>query len=392
MKFMYMTTTRITKALRTAFIVAAGLAGAPALAQDSTKKETTFYTFVYNQVPESCSYPVIGLVNMAEGNQHGFQLGFTNINQKNFKGTQIGFTNVVGGTTKGSQIGFINAGKDSLKGAQVGYVNIVTDKVDGAQIGFINVSKNSVEGAQIGYVNVASEKVKGAQVAFVNINIGETQGSQVGYVNIATENTKGAQVGFVNATVKESKGSQVGFVNVAGTSNGSQIGFINVADSIGSGVPIGFISIAGKGGYYALEASTNELYPTNLSFKIGTPHFYTLFTGSYNPDFKQEYAIGAGFGSKFQLSRRFYFNPEVMIQNTVTEESQMFLSFAPNLGFSLSDHWSLVAGPSVVWSHLDNDNNKEDVLYKPSFTLYENNIDARNRVHVGARFAIRYKF
>lgn len=394
---MTQTSTNIKKAAKLAFIAVAGLGITPALAQKDTsaKKETSFYTFVYNQVPDNCNYPVVGLVNMAEGNQKGFQLGVSNINLKNFAGTQIGFTNVVGGNTKGAQVGFVNASKDSIKGAQVGYVNIVTNKVDGAQVGFVNVSKEEIQGAQVGYVNVASKKVEGTQVAFVNVNAGETQGAQIGYVNVATQKTEGAQVGFVNATAKSSTGSQVGFVNVAGGSlKGSQVGFINVADSISDGTPIGFISIVRKDGFYALEASSNELFPANLSFKIGTPHFYTLFTGSYNPDFKKQYAIGAGFGSRFQLSHRLYFNPEAMIQNTITkeeQESQMFVSFAPNLGFALSKHWSFLAGPSLVWSHLDNDN-KEDVLYKPSFSLYENNLDARNRIHVGARFAVRYNF
>jgi len=387
----------IKKAAKLAFIGIAGIGITPALAQKDTsaKKETTFYTFVYNQVPDNCGYPVVGVVNMSEGSQKGLQLGMSNINEKNFTGTQIGVANVVSGSTKGAQVGVVNASKDSIKGAQVGYVNIVTSKVDGAQVGFVNVSKEEMQGAQVGYVNVASQKVNGSQVAFVNVNVGETEGAQIGYVNVTTKKTEGAQVGFVNAIGQSSTGSQVGFLNIAaGALKGSQVGFINIADSVSDGVPVGFISIVRKDGFYAFEASSNELFPANLSFKIGTPHFYTLFTGSYNPDFKKQFAIGAGFGSRFQLSRRFYFNPEAMIQNTITKEdreSQMFVSFAPNLGFALDKHWSFLAGPSVVWSHLDNDT-KEDVLYKPSFSLYENNIDARNRIHVGARFAVRYNF
>lgn len=390
-----------------AAILFTGLFTTNAFAQDSARKETTFYTFVFNQVPEHFNYPLIGLVNMAEGNQHGVQVGFTNINQKNINGTQVGFTNVVSGATNGMQVGFVNAGKDSLKGAQVGYINLLTDKVNGAQVGFINAAKKSVDGAQVGFINVASQEVDGMQVAFVNANIGATNGAQVGYVNVSSKDIKGAQVGFVNhanqkltgtqvgfvnTAIKESKGTQVGFVNVSAHNlKGSQIGFINVVDSISGGVPLGFLSIIRKGGYYALEAGANELYPANLSFKIGMRQLYTSFQSSYNPDFKNEFALGAGIGSLLQLSNRLYFNPEAMIQHTIDKNTHMFVSLATNLGFAVSDHWSVVAGPSVTWSHLDNDNT-ETVSYKPAFSLYKNTIDTRNRIHVGARFAIRYNF
>jgi hypothetical protein len=407
MKFMYMTHRTIDRLTKSALILMATTLAWGANAQDSTKKETTFYTVVFNEVPDSFNAPLIGLVNMAEGNQKGLQLGVTNINGKNFRGTQIGFTNAIGGKGRGSQIGNVNVARDSFKGAQVGYINIVTDKVKGAQVGFVNAAKKSVDGAQVSYVNVASQGVDGAQVGFVNVSAGKVDGAQVGYVNVATKDTKGAQVGFVNHTNKEltgtqvgyvnvvrkeTKGSQIGFVNVAAKPiRGSQVGFINIADSISHGVPVGFLSFVRKGGFYALEASTNELYPANLSFKIGVRKLYTTFNASYNPDFKNEYAFGMGFGTNLSLSKRLYLNPEAIIQNTVNKESQMFVSLATNLGFSITDHWSVVAGPTVVWSHLDNDD-KEAVLQKPSFSLYKEKIDARNQIHVGGRFALRYNF
>src|SRR6185369_14100800 len=92
-----------------AFIVASVIS-CSLFGQDTTKNKNAsvrkpdyFYTFAYNQVPENYNHPVIGVMNIGDGNHKGFQLGFANLNQKNFRGTQMGFTNAIGGTGKGDR-------------------------------------------------------------------------------------------------------------------------------------------------------------------------------------------------------------------------------------------------------------------------------------------------
>jgi hypothetical protein len=349
------------KKLKLTLALVATMMSAIAFAQDSTKKDITLYTFIFNQVPENFKFPVIGLINVGEGNQQGTQIGFTNITQKNFNGAQVGFTNAIGAAGKGAQIGFVNATKDEFKGAQIGYVNAVGNKVNGAQIGFVNACKDSLHGVQIGHVNVAGKKVHGAQVGFVNVVNDSFKGAQIGHVNVARR-----------------------------TIYGTQIGFVNVADSIGSGVPIGFISVVRKGGYQAIEVGYSELYPVNVSFKIGVKKFYTSFIGSFNPDFKDQFAVGAVFGSMLPITKSLYFNPEAMSQVTFKKDPFHIVSLSPQLCYSVSDKWSVVAGPSVTWMNKSHKSTEE--FNKPSFSLYENKIDAQNRIHVGAKVAVRFAF
>jgi hypothetical protein len=377
-------------------------------APDTTGRGHTLYTFIFNQVPQNSDIPLVGVVNIAEGNQEGFQLGVTNLNQRNFKGAQIGFSNVIGGSATAAQLGFVNAARYSFEGGQIGYVNIVAESMKGAQIGFVSAARKSVNGAQVSFVNVGSAGVEGAQVGGVNVCAGNINGFQVGQVNVATKHAEGAQVGFINVSqtldgaqvgfintaAGNVNGSQVGFINVVpNTLKGAQIGFINIADSISDGVPLGFLSIVKKGGFCAAEISANELYPVNVSFKIGVKPLYTTFGASYNPDFKRSFALGAGIGSIIDLSKYFYLNPEVISMTSVEREEnhQFFLTLSTLLGCSFSKHVSIAAGPSFTWTYMERDNS-ERVFYKPAASLYEHTIDNRNRLHAGGRVALRFHF
>lgn len=376
-------------------------------AQDTTKTNSTFYTVIFNQVPEHFKFPLIGLVNLAEGNQDGVQIGFTNVNQKNFSGTQVGFANTVGGSTQGAQVGFVNLSKDSVDGVQVGYINTsggavsgmqvgfingCKDSLDGGQVGFVNLSGKSTNGAQVGFLNGTKDSVDGAQVGFVNLAGKSSNGAQVGFVNMCRDSFDGAQIGFVNVVTQELKGAQIGFVNVTPkTVHGGMVGFINVADSVTSGVPVGFLSIIKKGGYQAIEVGATELYPANVSFKIGVRQLYTTFGMAYNPDHFREFAWTAGFGSVIRISNRFFFNPEITSSQVITSNNaQHTLGAGLQFGYKFTQKWSVIAGPSVVWQQRD-ENDARD-MYKPLFSISRNKIDTENHLVVGARLSIRYAF
>lgn len=379
-----------------------------ASAQDSTNRRSThFYTGIYNELPEYVSYPVIGVVNICNGNQRNAQVGFTNVNQKNLSGVQVGFSNAAGGRVNGSQVGFVNVCRDSLTGAEIGFINLATNGTDGAQVGFVNLTRGYVEGAQVGYVNIATTSAEGAQVGFVNGCRDSMEGVQVGFVNAIGNNADAAQVGFINGVAGQTEGAQIGFVNVAaGNMDGAQVGFvnitgkkhkglqlgfINVSDSLEDGIPFGFVSFVRKGGFMAKEISASEMYPLNLAFKTGVPLFYTTFIASFNPDLRHRFALGGGIGSNLRISNTFFFNPEALSQFTVERRTQQITSLNTLVGLTFAKRISLLAGPNLVWVHKSR-NNDTNTLYEPLTSLYHEKLDARNSLHIGMKGALRISF
>ncbi|UCS92375.1 hypothetical protein KZP23_16945 [Echinicola marina] len=337
-------------------IVAILLSLPTVLLAQSEHTSRVVYTGIYNQVPDNFAYPLIGFINHAQGNHKGAQVGFLNMNEQDFKGSQISFVNTNGGSLDGTQIGFSNTNVDQIHGVQTGFINTTAKNLIGTQIGFVNTAVKSSDGAQIGFVNTAGEDLKGTQI------------------------------GFVNISPKEVTGAQIAFVNIVKKLNSVQIGFLNYTDSIGpSAVPIGFLSIIRKGGYKALEIGFTETHPINVAFKIGVPKFYTTLNTAFNPDFKNAFALGGGFGSVMGLGPILYFNPEVYYINHIGSNKDM-ARLNLNFGFTLGQKIDLIVGPSVVWSGT----NRPNDFVEPIFNIYKENIDYRNELLLGLNAALRY--
>ncbi|AGA79874.1 LA_2272 family surface repeat-containing protein [Echinicola vietnamensis] len=318
---------------------------------------TPIYTVMYNQAPEGFNYPLIGFVNQANGNHKGAQIGFINTNTLGFTGAQIGFVNTIGDFQNGLQLGFVNTTDGPVNGLQAGFINTSTDSVNGTQLGFINTQVHASTGLQAGFINTSTGKLNGAQVGFVNIN------------------------------PKEVTGAQIGFVNSTGKLGTLQLGFVNYADSLEKGgFPLGFLSVVRKGGYQAVEVGYNELFPYNVSVKIGIPAFYTSFNGAYNPDFNDEFAVGAGFGSLISLGPVFFINPEayylyqIHAENSITRASL-------NFGVTLGERVQLLAGPSAAWIWYAHD---YDVI-DPAFSFYRERFDENDELVIGLNAALRIK-
>lgn len=358
------------------------------LAQDTTRQKNNMglYTFFVNIIPGDYHFPLLGFINQAQGNHTSLEAGFMNATRKNFIGAQLGFINTVGQNITGIQAGFINTGGDSLLGTQAGFVNTIKSNGVGTQLGFTNTAGGYLYGIQAGFLNTVGDSVSGIQAGFVNAGAHQVMGSQFGFVN-TTKKLIGMQAGFSN-TANELEGTQIGFVNTARKVKGFQLGFINVADTVEGGMPFGFLSFVKKGGYAAAEASVTEMYPYNLSFKIGIQKFYTVFTTSYNPEHPDPFAIGAGFGAVFPLGNRFYLNPEALSQNNIGDFTQQNVSFTPYLGFVVLKKFHVVAGPSVVWNCIYDGNE----FYKPLFSFSNDEIDNKNRIITGLRVGVRYNF
>lgn len=332
----------------------------PALtrAESETQNGPVIYSGIVNSVPDGFNLPLIGFINLGRGSHITAQVGFVNTVKSDLTGTQVGFINALGG---------------SMLGTQIGYVNTTGRDVLGGQVGFINTSAGEVVGPQIGFVNTAAKKSKSIQV---------------GFVNTCGDSLKGAQIGFVNTVARQSEVAQVGFVNTARVIKGFQVGFINLADSIECGAPIGFLSIVKKGGYHALELSVTEMYPVNLSYKIGISRLYTTFVLSYDPFTKNSMAFGAGLGSVIPLGKRFSLVPEYISQNQLFNGWQQIHSLSVQAAYHFSSHFSVLAGPSMVWQY----GNLPDRLNDPFFSFSKRAIDLRGNLITGARLAVRYTF
>jgi len=336
------------------------------LAQGSGKNGKLIYTFGLNDVPNGCNLPLIGFVNTAHGDQKSVHVGFINTNARDLTGAQIGFVNTVGRNMDGLQVAFINTTGADQRGLQTGFINTIGDDAQGFQVGFINAIGGKMQGSQVGFIN-AVEKMEGFQVGFVN----------------GTKTMKGFQVGFING-VERILGSQVGFINGTRILTGLQLGFINKVETVTHGLPIGFLSFVRHGGYQALEFSFNEMYPYNVSYKIGMNRFYTFPVVSYNPKLVDPWAIGFGAGSVIPMNDEVFFNPELTWQTLVSGDFQQVTSLGLQFGHAFTENLDFLAGPSVVWNRT--------TANDPLFSLHNWDLDGTNRIHAGLRAAVRYRF
>jgi hypothetical protein len=342
-------------------VLSTSIAGLNFAQENQQNDGINLYTFFLNIINEQFRFPLIGFVNIAGGSHSLPQIGFVNWNQNNFRTLQMGFINTVGGDTEGLQLGFVNTTIKSFTGVQMGFVNTVGGDTEGLQLGFVNTTVKSFTGAQIGFVNTA-----------------------VG------ENVGGLQLGFVNTTINKFSGAQISFVNITKHLNGLQLGFINYTDSIEKGIPIGFLSIVRNGGYKAIELGISEISPFNVSFKIGVERFYTTFIVSYNPfreSIRDQIIWGAGFGTIIPLGATFFINPELTAHNGINENFQ-HTSFVPYFGYNILPNLSVVAGPSVIWAYAKENKDMEN----PFYHIFEYTINDDNKLYLGTRIAIRFRW
>lgn len=306
------------------------------------ERETVVYTFFINKIPHQTNIPMIGFINLAEGDQSTIQVGFINTIGRNLDGIQIGFVNVTGGSLNGIQTGFVNTAGADVTGPQIGFVNICGNSMTGVQTGFVNVSGNMMEGPQIG---------------------------------------------FVNMTENDIEGIQVGFVNKSKSLDGLQIGFVNVTDTLKSGIPVGFISYVKHGGYKAVEVSASNEYPLNISFKTGVKQLYSSVMLSHNPDYDREYSIAAGLGTIIPAGRSWAFNPELISRSLVKNKNYyQSLRFAPNVILWYNGPINLITGFTV---NLDSGNKIEN-FYDPAYSLFEYELNHKNRLTIGMQIGLRY--
>ena len=248
----------------------------------------------------------------------------------------------------------------------------------------INVVPDKYNKPLIGIANFAFGNHKGFQSGIFNWNQNNFNGFQISVLNIVKKNTSGLQIGVVNTCADSLKGIQLGFINATKNRNGTQIGLINYADTVTSGSGIALLSFVRKG-YQALELGVSEMYPFNLSYKIGLKNAYN----SVNYSFKDaEYPVfGFGLGTMVFLNKHFYINPDFSLQNGILKSKQGIMSLIVKFSYAITKKIHISAGPSAVWSYA-----REGIIYKPLYSIYEYPIDERNKIVIGLRCSIRYNF
>lgn len=176
-----------------------------------------------------------------------------------------------------------------------------------------------------------------------------------GVYNVNLKSTKGVQIaGVMNYSGNSSKALQIaGVLNIAKEVSGVQIGLINISDSC-AGVPIGLINIVKHGGKHEFEIAFAETLNTAVSFKLGTNHFYTIFSGGVNfLNSTPEYAAGIGFGTDIKFRDKSWGNQIEVISYGITTNGKFAqgLNMLTQLKYSVSKeftpHFKVFAGPTI---------------------------------------------
>jgi hypothetical protein len=179
---------------------------------------------------------------------------------------------------------------------------------------------------------------------------------------------------------------------------GVQFGIINIVGEDKGVVPIGLINVV-KGGYYALELVAGEVLHTNVNYKMGVERFYTVFKiGSSWHDDNTAFSAGIGFGSMLTLAEKHRISMDLSVSNIIYNEewesNDNYLSkFDLTYSYSLGEHVSLLAGPSLNWyaSEMSLDDG-HSILSIPSHAHQFNCDDYQSWAWVGFNAGISYRF
>lgn len=256
--------------------------------------------------------------------------------------------------TQGSQFTFAyplgTNGTDAISTSNKFSLNVlygVNGGLNGLEIGgLLNYNHGEVNGVQLaGVANVNKEYTNGLMWASCfNLTLDDARGVQLADLNMATGDFTGVQAGVFNYA-RRLKGVQLGLINIVGEDNGA--------------LPIGLINVV-RGGYYELEFVAGEVLYTNVNYKMGVEHFYTIFKlGSSRYQGDPVYSFGLGFGTMLTLAEKHKISMDLSANHIVfNEEWNSDDNFLSKLDityrYSLGDHVSLLAGPSFNWYTSEN--------------------------------------
>jgi len=160
------------------------------------------------------------------------------------------------------------------------------------------------------------------------------------------------QIATVNNATADYTGVQIGCVNYAHRLDGVQIGVVNIVDDGENAIPIGLINVV-RNGHYELEVLYGDALYTNVNYKMGVEHFYTIFKlGFSSYENNPVYSTGIGFGTIVTLAEKHKVSIDLSANQIIynhewKEDGNNFLTKLDlNYKLGLGEHVSLVAGPS----------------------------------------------
>lgn len=211
-----------------------------------------------------------------------------------------GFGNVNFGDVEGIQVaGYFNINKGFLNGIQIsGGVNLNNNSSQGLQISSLaNANSGSFDGVQItGLINFNgnSENQKPSEICQIS-----------SLANISLSKVDGVQIsGLLNYAGDSSQGLQISLINISKNFNGTQIGLINISSDTTNTTSIGLINFF-KNGLKQISLSYTDLNNIDISLKLGSRAFYTIFKAGIFYNYKNFfYSTGFGVGTSFCLNQK----------------------------------------------------------------------------------------
>ena len=278
----------------------------------------------------------------------------------------------------------VNITNDGFPLPLVGVVNIAHGNHSIAELGVLNINTGSFFGIQAGVINFTGADLLGLSAGVVNVS-GSGHGAHAGVANISFNGFSGLQTGVLNFSGGDTYGIQAGVVNFADTMTGAQIGLINIVTNGENTVPIGLLPIVLQNGYYALELSIKDLYPVNVSVKMGVKKLYTSIGFSYDFNTNMFY-VGGGMGTIIDMDERLFFNVELNSHTAINHNGYLLTSAEPALGFNLTSNLSLIAGPLIEYEYIKDGSNNSRFFKLAAF-----DIDESSAIVIGAKAALRFR-
>ncbi|QES88679.1 LA_2272 family surface repeat-containing protein [Rhizosphaericola mali] len=215
------------------------------------------------------------------------------------------------------------------------------------------------KGIQIaGVINLIDKSMSGIQIAGLHNYVGDT--------------SKGIQLSAIlNKTEGLSNGVQLAAINRSHKLKGVQIGIINVADS-SVGWTIGPLNFANMNHFPRISYFTNNLFFSNVSFKLGNEKLYFVANTGASYINKKRYYVSVGFGHDFRLSQKLSLSTVLTygrMRNFVYSDGHQYgifdkkptasyarntenalIQLQSNLNFSISQNTSLFIGPTFNYT------------------------------------------
>lgn len=270
--------------------------------------------------------------------------------------------------------------------------------VDGFELGGVmNLNNGDVNGFQLGGVgNLDRGSANGMIFAGVlNVSQGSSGAMLAGTVNLNLAGGRGIQASVLNVTVQDFIGLQLGVTNYAGFLTGTQVGVVNIAMGAEGGTPFGLVSYV-KDGFFQLEVMTGDVIYSNINYKMGVRHLYTIYKIGYtqykgNP----AYTYGLGFGTNLLISDQHNFSLDasssyIAYDGKWNQNNQLSkLDF--NYKYLVSDKISLVIGPSFNVYYSDKKVGKDFGTLNVPYTLLSSNND-KTVTWIGFNFGASFLF